>query len=75
MLLTFDLMHRGQLPLPAVVEGVMRRGLQVGRVVPRGGGRAVAAFAHARVVAKPALLQVRVGERVHDRDTFRRVEH
>lgn len=58
--LTFDLVHGGELPLPRVVEGVRRHGLEVGRVVPRGGRRAVAALAHARVVAQATFLEVRV---------------
>lgn len=72
---TFDLVHGGKLAFPGVVEGVRRGGLQVGRVVARGRGRAVAALAHARVVAEPAFLQVRVGQRVHYRYTLHRVEY
>lgn len=73
--LLFDLVHGGELALPGVVEGVRRGGLQVGRVVPRGRRRAVAALAHTRVVAEPALLQVRVRQGVNHRYTLHRVEY
>lgn len=72
---TFDLVHGGELPLPAVVEGVRRDRLEVGRVVSRGGRRAVAALAHARVVAQPPLLEVRVRQRVHHGYSLGRVEY
>lgn len=72
---TFDLVHGGQLALPGVVEGVRGDRFEVGRVVAGGRRGAVAAFAHARMVAQAALLQVGVGQGVHHRNALRRVEH
>lgn len=61
--LTFDLPHRAQVLLKAIVELGVGDRLEVAGV-NTAGGCGVAAFAHAGVVAQPALVQVRVGQGV-----------
>lgn len=61
--LTFDLSHRAEVLLEAVVELGISDGLKVTGVdAPRGCG--VAAFTHAGVVAQATLVQVRVSQGV-----------
>lgn len=58
---TFDLSHGAQILLKAIIKLGVGDGLEVAGVhAARGGG--VAAFAHARVVAKSTLVQVRVSQ-------------
>lgn len=61
--LTFDLSHGAQVLLKAVVKLWIGDGLEV-TGVNTPGGRSVAAFAHAGVVAQAALVQVRVSQGV-----------
>lgn len=65
--LTFDLSHSAQVLLEAIVKLGGRDRLEVTGVNPAG-GRGVAAFAHAGVVAQPTFVQVRVSQGVLRRD-------
>lgn len=65
--LTFDLSHRAQVLLKAIVKLGISDRLEVTGVNPAG-GCGVAAFAHARVVAQPPLVQVRVSQGILRRD-------
>lgn len=67
MALTFDLSHGAQVLLKAVVELGIGDGLEV-TGVNTPGGRGVAAFTHAGVVAQAALVQVRVSQGVLGRN-------
>lgn len=60
---TFDLSHRAQVLLKAIIKlGISDRLEVIGVNTAR--GRGVAAFAHARVVAQSTLVQVRVSQRI-----------
>lgn len=59
--LTFDLSHRAQVLLKAIIKLGISDGLKV-TGVNTAGGCGVAAFAHACVVAESTLVQVRVSQ-------------
>ncbi len=72
--LLLDLRDAGQLALPVVVERSIGSGLELPAVLSQAGRRSVTTVAHARVVAQPALVQVRVVQRLDDANTLLRVE-
>lgn len=61
---------RPYLSLPRVIEGVWCRGLKVVCVLPPATGSGNTAGAHAGVVAQPALVKVRVTQRLRDGQTL-----
>lgn len=65
--LTFDMSHRAQVLLKAIIKLGISDRLKVAGVNPAR-GRGVAAFAHAGVVTQPALIQVGVCQSVFRRD-------
>ncbi len=74
MQLLLHLAHAGQLILPRVVEVDLGARLKVARVLAQAAGSRVAARAHAAVVAQPALVQVRVAQRLVHADPLVRVQ-
>ena len=66
--------HAGKVGFPGVVEKHLGNGLEVSGVLAHTGAGAVAASAHAGVVAQPALVQVGVVERLEHPDSLLGVE-
>ena len=70
----FHFGHAGKVGFPGVVEKHLGDGLEVSGVLAHARACAVAAGAHAGVVAKPALVQVGVIERLEHPDSLLGVE-
>ena len=66
--------HAGKVGFPGVVEKHLGNGLEVSGVLAHARAGAVAASAHAGVVAQPALVQVGVVERLEHPDSLLGVE-
>lgn len=67
---TFDLVHGREFALPQIVERLTSGRLEFAGVLAHAGRCGEAALAHARVVPQPALVQVRMGQRIDHRDAF-----
>ena len=66
----FHFGHAGKVGFPGVVEEHLGDRLEVSGVLAHAGAGAVAAGAHAGVVSEPALVQVRVVERLQHPDSL-----
>ena len=68
--LTFHLLHARELSLPEIVERMGGRRLEIHPVLSQTGARRITACAHARMISKPSLIQIRMRQGVHHGDPF-----
>ena len=74
MHLVLDLWDAGQVSLPLIVERSLCRWLELSGVLPHPWCWSMAATTHARMVSKPALIQIRVIESLCNSNSLVRVQ-